>query len=132
VPSQGMLIFRIITVKPEMKLSKVKEVMSVIASYNPTNWPDDNTWDLQLPRWFVNKIKSYSLEEINQSGHLLWDYGSWLDAMKFRGWEWFSSKVDHNGFLIYLKAIDFPFSVNPLEYVIYESGVPLSDINFEG
>ena len=62
---------------------------------------------------------------------MLWDYGSWLDAMKYRGWEWFSSKVDTTEFIIILVPHELPFSVNPLEYLIYETGISLESIHFE-
>lgn len=48
--------------------------------------------------------------------------------MRFRGWEWYSCKFDSTGLIIIIEPNSFPFSVNPLEYVIYESGVSLYNI----
>jgi hypothetical protein len=56
------------------------------------------------------------------------DYGSWLDAMKYRGWEWYSSNSDERGFSIILEVNSFPFSINPLEYVIYETDISIDSI----
>jgi hypothetical protein len=48
--------------------------------------------------------------------------------MKYRGWLWYSSGITSKGFNIVLKPISFPFAINPLEYLIFESGVELKDI----
>lgn len=128
-PYEVPLCFRAYTKEANKKLDLIKDVMLAIASKSDSDWPDDETWSTLLPHWFVNKIKSYSLDEIKHNG-FLWDFGSWLDAMKFRGWEWFSSQIDDGGFLVRLQAIDFPYSVNPLEYIIYETGIKINDIVF--
>lgn len=128
---EGLVLqFRVRTSEPLVRLSKVKEVVLRVASYNGENWPSDREWEDILPKWFTVRIKSYSINEILKHSTVLWDYGSWLDAMRNRGWEWYSSQVLDDGFLIFLKAKDFPYAVNPLEYIIYESGVLLSDIQF--
>ncbi len=130
LPLKGYLSFRTITQNSTEKLSLVKSVLRVVSEFDEKSWPSDEQWDLILPKWFLNKIKSHSLEEITKNNTSLWDYGSWLDAMKYRGWEWYSSKADNSGFTIILEPHTLPFSVNPLEYVIYETGVPLINIIF--
>lgn len=132
LPLKGSyLFFRTNTENPFEKLSLVKDVLSVVSQFNEDNWPSDEQWDLLLPKWFLFKIKSHSLEEITKNSTLLWDYGSWLDAMKYRGWEWYSSKIDISGFTIILEPHTYPFSVNPFEYIIFETGVALGNISFE-
>lgn len=125
-----VLQFSITTSDSAFHLARVKEVVLSISKYNEDNWPNDQQWERILPKWFVEKIKSHSLDELNDNSTLLWDYGSWLDAMKFRGWQWLSSKIYIDKFIINLVPLTSPFSVNPIEYVIFESGVGLSKIIF--
>lgn len=129
-PNKGYLLFIVETDESFQKLMQLKEVIIAISKFNEQNWPDDETWDNSLPKWFLTKIKSHSIEEISQESRLLWEYGSWLDAMKFRGWEWYSSKLNSNGFEIILDPCVFPFSVNPFEYIIFELDVELKNIKF--
>lgn len=125
------LQFKINCSDPATKLQRIKDVMFVIASKLADKWPDEEVWSRILPQWFVHKIQSYSIEELYESPSVLWHYGSWVDAMKFRGWEWFSSMIGDDFFSIQLEALAFPYSVNALEYIIYETGVPLANISFK-
>ncbi|GEP94444.1 hypothetical protein [Chitinophaga cymbidii] len=126
----SVLHFKVNANNPSYHLLRVKEVVTEIARYDRDSWPSDEKWEDILPGWFIERIKSYDINEILSNSSVLWDYGSWLDAMKNRGWKWYSSNVFEGGFSIYLEAKEFPFSVNPLEYVIYESGVLLPNITF--
>lgn len=130
LPDSGYLLFKATTDTPNEKLRMITSVIDIVSLYDENDWPKDEQWDDFLPAWFLNKIKNYTLEEIN-SNSLLWDYGSWLDAMKYRGWKWYSSKIETHNFIIILEPNSFPFSVNPLEYLIYETEIATNSITFE-
>lgn len=121
--------FTVVTELAESKLKKVKEVVMRIADHAENNWPDDKEWLRILPAWFIERITSYTMDTIIKN-EILWDYSSWVDAMKFRGWYWYSSQITKNGFEIVIVPETLPFSVTPLEYVIYESGVSSKNIKF--
>jgi hypothetical protein len=108
----------------------VKDVILSVSRFNENTWPEDEIWNKILPAWFLTKIKSHSIDEIKRNENI-WEYGSWLDAMKFRGWYWYSSEVGVGKFKIILVAQTFPYSVNPLEFVVLETGVDLRNISFE-
>jgi hypothetical protein len=129
LPLNGYLQFLVVTTEKSIKLELVKGVIISIAKYSEDNWPDDLTWDKQLPQWFLRKIKSNTIEYIKKDERI-WDYGSWLDAMKWRGWIWYSSNLTKDGFEIVLEPQILPYSVNPLEYVLYESGIDFENIIF--
>ncbi len=129
-PNVGYLCFTAVTHEPSHKLKLIKDVMTIISKYDSTSWPDDNKWSAILPKWFIYKIRANKLEDIIASNYKLWDYGSWLDAIKHRGWEWYSSKISPDKFEIIVTPKSFPFSVNPLEYLIMESGVDYESIYF--
>lgn len=128
-PIESWAKFRVHCDTPERNLSKVKEVVSIISQFNSQDWPTDDKWSDILPQWFVVAIKKNTIDKwINNP--ILWDYGSWLDALKFREWEWFSSKVSDEAFEIIVVIKSIPYSINPLEYVIFESGVLKDSIYF--
>lgn len=130
IPTNGYLLFKVYAEQPKDKLNLILAVIQSIEKFEEDNWPSDEEWNKILPSWFLNKIKNYSYDEILKSNGLLWDYGSWLDAMKYRGWNWYSSKVNTSYFDIILNPFNFPYSVNPLEYLIYETGIPIKNIQF--
>jgi hypothetical protein len=102
-------------------LDRVKEVMVVIARYRPDAWPSDEEWERLLPAWFVTKTKAHTIEEIERDERC-WDWEGWLDAMKVRGWEWWSSTCSQTGWACYLVAHSWPYGSGPLEYVAYSAG----------
>lgn len=128
LPNTGYLIFKVTTFQPKEKLLKVKEVISKISEFDSENWPSDRFWENALPNWFVNKIKENSIEDILSSKYELWEFVSWLDAMKFRGWEWYSSNYASDFFEIVIEPFSFPFSINPLKFVIYSTGIEYQNI----
>ena len=113
---------------PVKKLEMLKQVMIVVSQYDTDNWPIDEKWEIELPHWFIDTINKNKVEDILQD-NTLWDFGSWLDAMKFRGWEWFSSKLlSNNSIEIILEPNTFPYSVGPFEYIIKVIGVRQENI----
>lgn len=131
IPKGGFLSFEARARNPSESLSLTKEVIAVISKYNEHNWPSDEYWEKSLPTWFIRKIKEYSVQKIIESNGRLWDYGSWLDAMKYRGWLWYSSELKPLELKIILEPYTYPFSVNPFEYLLLESGVNEGEIRYK-
>ena len=52
----------------------------------------------------------------------LWDFGSWLDAMKQPGWDWWSSGRADRGGVVECTAHATPFSIEPLLYLLRTAG----------
>lgn len=129
MPDGKNLQFYVTTKNGHESLLKVKEVIEPISLYDSNMWPSDEVWETILPLWFLKRIQANGVKEILKNPSL-WHFGSWLDAMKYRGWKWFSSMESAEHYIIILEALELPYSVNPLEYVIIESGVNLSDIKF--
>lgn len=130
LPQGGYLMFYAQTEFPSRKIELIKDVVAAISEFDASNWPNDNVWDLRLPSWFLKEIKKHSVEEITQDKSL-WEYGSWLDAMKYRGWEWYSSLIDHATLRLILEPHSLPFIVDPLQYVISAAGIEYDSIKFE-
>jgi hypothetical protein len=95
--------------------------MVIIAQNDPNNWPSDDEWLKLLPEWFTNPFKDITLEELINNKEL-WDYSSWLEAMRLRGWTWWSSRYLNDRWEIKLNAYEHPYSIGPLEYLARASG----------
>ncbi len=129
-PNSSFVIYRIHPViAPEKYLHMIKEIMNVVCRYNSDNWPCDDQWSSILPSWFVKGFRPYNYEEF-QKNSLLWTFGSWIDAMKYRNWEWYSSCLSKNRIEIKLITLSIPYIIDPFEYIIYASGVDVQSINY--
>lgn len=128
-PAGSFVLFSVKCASPAEALTKIKAIAEVLTAMNADSWPTEEEWARRLPRWFVSAIKSNTIEMIH-SNPILWDYGSWLDALRMRQWEWFSSQLFANGFEIVCAINGVPYSINTLEYIIYESGGNSDTIQF--
>ena len=99
--------------------------MRCFAKTEQSEWPNDEEWRAILPEWFLASFEGHNLEEILASDQL-WHFESWLDAMKYRGWEWSSSVVNSElEWTVSLTIFDFPCSLEAFEYLARASGVEL-------
>lgn len=110
--------------EPHAVLTRVREVMELIASERMAEpWPDDSCWRGRLPGWFLHSFAGHSIEDMLQDASL-WDFGSWLDAMRRPGWEWWSSVVDVRNCSIVIRVCAYsdPYSIEPLQYLCRVAG----------
>lgn len=107
--------------KPAAVLVQVRDVMRLLASAQLGQWPSDDWWRQRLPRWFIASFEGRGLEEII-ADPTLWDFGSWIDAMKDPGWEWWSSGTDGQRGYVECSAHAMPFSFEPLLYLLRAAG----------
>lgn len=121
MPSEVPLIIIVYCECPSGTLLKVRSVQeTVLIASSAEHWPDDDWWSAELPEWFLSTFR-YSIEEIAKNASL-WDFGSWIDACKYRGWEWWSTSCCDNSCKITLRAEEDPFVIGPLEYLITSAG----------
>ncbi|MBX7203714.1 MAG: hypothetical protein K1X77_11640 [Bacteroidia bacterium] len=128
-PEVPYVFFLVSCEQPADKLIRVKEIINVIASQQKGEWPSDEKWNKLLPAWFINIISANTIEQVKLNP-VLWDYSSWLDALKYREWEWYSSAILPYGFKVCCKINNPIYSINTLEYVIYATGIPQNHIKF--
>ena len=105
-------------------LDRVKQIMEIVSKQDARQWPSDSEWQTLLPRWFVEPFQQHDLQDIlADDSERLWDYGSWLDGMRRRGWEWWSSlpPMDDKWEGV-LAVFDVPYGIGPFEYLVFASG----------
>ena len=116
------------TVRGVVVLERVRQVMQLVAIAQSQTWPSDDEWRCRLPDWFIRTFEGYTREELLMRPDL-WDFGSWLDAMKLPGWEWWSCRSNDHGGTVRAVAYSDPFAIDPLIYLLRVSGG--SDIAFD-
>lgn len=102
-------------------LDRVRSVMRLVAAAQSGLWPSDDQWQRLLPDWFTASFENHAPEEM-LANPTLWDFGSWLDAMKNPGWEWWSSGTEGHQGLVECSAHALPFAVEPLYYLLRAAG----------
>jgi hypothetical protein len=112
------------------QLSLIKDVMLQISKYNSGNWPNDDEWYQLLPGWFLEKARVYSIEDA-MTMDKIWHFESWLDAMRYREWEWIGSCIKENKFFIYLKIINLPSIIEPFEFIMFIIGIEEQNITYK-
>jgi hypothetical protein len=105
-------------------LRRVMEVMGIVSKQDSRHWPSDEEWRALLPKWFVEPFLKRTLEEIlADESETLWDYQAWLEAMRLRGWEWWSSlPPSQDVWEAFLAALELPYGIGPFEYLVLASG----------
>lgn len=113
---------------PENVLERTRHVMRLVAAVGAATWPTDEEWRLRLPEWFLHTFEGHSTDQLMTDPNL-WDFGSWLDAMKRPGWEWWSSAVSDTVGIVRCAADSDPYSIEPLIYLLRSAGA--SEVEFE-
>jgi hypothetical protein len=130
-PAVGLTLrFSSSTTSGETVLERVREVMRLVALAQGRAWLNDDEWRRHLPEWFVRSFEGHSAADLLTNADL-WDFGSWLDAMKNPGWEWWSSCADQRGGVVRGVAHTDPFSIEPLAYLLRVSGASSLDFREE-
>lgn len=118
----------------DKKLANLIQVVKLIASHSPNYWPSDEKWKDLLPKSLLASFREYSQEEvkeimqnlsIEERHNLPWDYGSWLDAIKIRGWYWWSVAYEKEEIRILISINNWPASLEAFEYLIRISGLKI-------
>jgi hypothetical protein len=112
-------------------LARILAVVSIIAQQPRDAWPSDEEWRQMLPAWFVKSFATYTVEEAQallarlpkeQWSEIPWEFGSWLDAIRGRGWEWWSFKQAEAELQIHLTLNEWPASLEAFEVIVKASG----------
>ncbi len=105
----------------------VLALVQLIIKEDAAAWPGEDEWKRRLPDWALERIRSLSREEADellaatpreQWGRLPWDFGSWLDALKVRGWIWWNHRRSGKNLEIVLGIIEVPSHLEAFEELI--------------
>ncbi|UOO91149.1 hypothetical protein LVJ82_09380 [Vitreoscilla massiliensis] len=110
----------------EAVLSDFWTVFELIHTYHTDDWPEDAFWLRHLPFTLLSKFSSFYIEDLGftyENPHRVvltvgWEFLSWLDALKERGWEWWSCEVGETTVTLVLLINDLPERLDALLEVL--------------
>jgi len=114
------------------QLQNVSSVLKLIFEHSPSEWPEDDYWVAILP----DGIRSYLItseradELMAQTprkywGDLPWEFGSWLEAMKERRWEWKGMAQHGRTGRAVVEMVDLPPRIDALRQIFLAAGVEI-------
>jgi hypothetical protein len=116
---------------PNDTLSRILAVLREIAKHGPDAWPSDNEWRTVLPDWLKRHLPELTKEETDrlmattprdQWDKLPWEFGSWLDAVRDRGWKWWGYKQQGATATLVLHISMFPERIGAFKEILRAAG----------
>ena len=120
---------------PDRTLTRILEVVRKIVSQDDDRWPQDAYWKENLPSWLINSMPEISKEEADRLmaatpreklQMLPWTFGSWLDAMRDRGWRWWGYEVSGRKAKIVLRVTSIPPRIGAFKQLLRSAGANIS------
>lgn len=136
LPKNSLVLTISLGINPDTTFTRILDVISLVSNVPVCNFPDDDYWQINLPSWLLDKLPILSEEEcqilLDKTPRELWntlpwEFGSWIDAIKDRGWEWHNYIRDGNIMYIILIRMDIPERIDALKHVIITAGGDIID-----
>ncbi|MHB1117842.1 hypothetical protein [Sideroxydans sp.] len=110
---------------------RIRSVVAEIAKHQPHQWPADDYWKAELPSWLVESMPELSQEDCvklmnatprDKWSTLPWQFDSWLDAIRERGWEWWGYEFIGQKMRIVLYITSIPPRVEAFKQILQAAG----------
>jgi len=117
---------------PAESLRKMLTVVRAIAEQPSDQWPSDDDWRSILPGWLKRAIPEMSKEETDrllseiprdQWDSLPWEFLSWLDALRDRGWRWWGYRINGSSGTIVLHIATYPERIDAFRELLRAIGI---------
>ncbi|NID06724.1 hypothetical protein HBF26_17670 [Luteibacter jiangsuensis] len=108
-------------------MNRIRGVVREIAKHQETSWPDDDYWKKVLPGWLTSSMPDLSQEECarlmaetprEKWSTLPWQFGSWIDAVRERGWKWWGAEVSGSRATVLLEITNVPGRVEAFKQIL--------------
>ncbi|NEX59622.1 hypothetical protein [Noviherbaspirillum galbum] len=119
---------------PNEALNRILSIVYEVAKHDADSWPSDNDWRISLPSWFKEKVPELNKEETDQLlastprdkwDTLPWEFFSWIDAMRDRGWKWWGYSQSGNLATIVLHIATYPERIDAFREILRAAGVKI-------
>lgn len=113
-------------------LSRLTALLGQIAKFDSDSWPADEYWRVTLPMWMKACLADLTKEESDrilqdtprdQWEKLPWEFGSWLDAIRDRGWRWWGYRAEDGSATLVLHIAMFPERIDAFRQILHALGV---------
>ena len=125
---------------PDDALSRILAVIGEIAKHSSDAWPTDEEWRAVLPAWLRQNLPELTKEETDrllaatprdQWDTLPWEFGSWIDAVRDRGWKWWGYKQEGASATLVLHIAMFPERIDAFKEILRAAGLRLVAERYE-
>lgn len=125
----------------ELKAFKLIDVLQLIAEHSGDSWLSDDEWRKLMPLWVKESIPELSKEQAdkllaetpqNRWGSLPWEFLSWLDAIRDRGWLWWGYKHLGSEATIVVHIAEFPERIDAFKELLRSSGMEIVSESYSG
>lgn len=112
-------------------MARIRSVVREVAVQQDGLWPDDDYWKSELPGWLVSFMPDLTQEECNRLmaatprekwNTLPWQFGSWVDAMRERGWKWWGYESSGPVTKLVLQITSVPGRVEAFKQILLAAG----------
>lgn len=120
-------------------VDRIRSVVAEIAKHQPQQWPEDGYWTTVLPSWLIEYMPELSQEDCvklmnatprEQWSTLPWQFGSWLDAIRERGWVWWGYELTGKKMRIVLYITGVPPRVEAFKQILQAAGAKVISEHF--
>lgn len=118
----------------ELKISKLIDVLQLIVSHSGDSWLSDDEWRKLMPSWIRENIPELTKEQTDkilaetpqdQWGSLPWEFLSWLDAIRDRGWLWWGYKIIGSEVIFVVHIGMLPERIDAFKELLRSSGMEI-------
>jgi len=126
-------------VNGDLVISKFMEVLELLVSHSGDDWLSDDEWREVMPSWLKESIPELTKEQTDkllaetpqaQWDSLPWEFLSWLDAIRDRGWLWWGYKVQGSEAVIVVHIGMLPERIDAFKELLRSSGMKIKSENY--
>ncbi|MCD5364126.1 hypothetical protein [Chromobacterium aquaticum] len=117
-------------------MERLLSIVRAIAESSVGSWPSDDEWKAMLPDWLKHEVPELSKEQTDKLlsvtspqdwGSLPWEFFSWLDAIRDRGWRWWGYQQKGATATIVLHIAMFPERIDAFRELLRAVGMHITD-----
>ena len=125
----------------DQAISKMLEVIELIAKYSGNEWLSDDQWREVMPLWLKAAIPELTKEQTDkllaetpqsQWDSLPWEFLSWLDAVRDRGWLWWGYRLEGAEAVIVVHIGMLPERIDAFKELIRALGMEIKGEVYSG
>jgi len=119
---------------PNESLTRILAVIGEIAKHSADAWPSDDEWRSVLPSWLKQNLPELTKEETDRllaaTPRDQWDtlpceFGSWIDAVRDRGWRWWGYSQQMNTATFVLHIAMFPERIDAFKEILRAASIEI-------
>ena len=118
----------------DRSLKRLLDILQLISENSGDDWLSDDGWREAIPEWLKDEIPELTKEQTDQLlsetpqdqwDSLPWEFLSWLDAMRERGWLWWGYKIDGAEATVVVHIGMFPERIDAFKGLLVASGMEI-------